>query len=491
MNSAKKNRNTSGVAWSAIERLGIQGSQFVASMILARMLVPADYGLIAMLTIFIALAATLVDSGMAQALIQRQNREESDSTTAFIFNVVVAIAIYGIIYISAPLIAQFYDSPELCAVARVYCVVIVINSLSVVQQAMITIELDFKRQAMASLTGVIVGGCVAIALAYNGWGVWALVVQQIVSETLRTIILWIIARWRPVGGFSWHSFGELSKFGSKLMASGLIQVTYVNLYPLIIGRHFAPNQLGLFNRATTIGALPSNSISTIVDRALYPVLCAEQADKEGAASTMSRYLGVVCFAVFPTMVGLAVLARPTILLLLGERWLGVVPLLQAISIAYMWDPIMKFTGSYVKSQGHSDRFLRAEIIKKIWGIGILVASIPFGIETMAWGLLLYALSDLSTIIYFARKSTPTLGYRSTARRLAPMILITALMGIAIHLVVSHPSIENLHPLLQLTICGAVGSTIYLLLSTITGRPELRQLREIARSYGVLTKQEPK
>lgn len=477
---AVKNKNTTGVAWSAAEKFGIQGSQFIVTLILARMLTPSDYGLIAMLSIFYVVATALIDSGMAQALIQRKKRSEEDFTTALIFNFIVAVAIYTIIYVSAPAIARFYSSPQLCDVARLYSVVLIINSLGVVQQAIITIELDFKRQAFASLTGIVVGGSVAVVMAYRGWGVWALVWQQIISDSIRTIIIWVIARWRPTGRFSRESFVELSRFGSKIMTSGLLHVIYVNLYPLIIGRHFASSELGLFNRATTIGALPSSNISTIVDRALYPVLCSRQDKCEESAETLRRYLRVVCFVVFPMMVGISMLASPTIEILLGSQWGGAAPLLQILALAYMWDPIMKFVGSYIKSQGRSADFLRAEVLKKITGVAILFATIPFGIEAMAAGLILYAMADMAIVIYFARRITPLLGYRQIILLLLPTIFISGVMGVVVWGVSQVTMPYGVA--IQLMAGVTSGIVSYLLLATILRREELKQIINVIKSH---------
>ncbi len=475
---SQREKNRSGVVWSAIERFGIQGSQFVVTMILARTLLPADYGLIAMLTIFFALSTALVDSGMSQALIQKQQRSESDLTTALIFNVAVAVAIYTILYISAPLIASFYRTPELCDVARFYLLILVINSFGVVQQALITIDLNFKQQAVASFLGIICGGAVAIYMAHQGYGVWALVTQQITSDTIRTILLWALSGWRPSAGVSAESFRSLSNFGSKIVASGVLHVVYVNLYPLIIGRYFAPSQLGLFNRATTIGALPSTNISTIVDRALYPILCARQSDNDEANATLHRYLGRVCFFVFPAMVGLSILARPTILTLLGEGWLGVVPLLRIISIAYMWDPVMKFMGSIIKAKGRSDNYLRAEMAKKISGVVILVASIPFGIEAMAYGLILYALCDMAIITFFAHRSDSALGYGTIAKIITPILLLTAAMGGIVWLTLR--LVADLDTWLQLLVAASAGAATYITLALATRRPEARELLTIIK-----------
>lgn len=480
-----RHSNRSGVAWSAIERFSIQGSQFIVSLIVARMLLPEDYGVIAMMSIFIAISTSLIDSGMAQALIQRKERTERDQTTALIFNIAVALLIYCVIYACAPLIARFYNVAQLTEVARIYSLVLIVNSMSVVQQALIAIDLDFKRQAAASLSGVIIGGVVAIFMAWRGQGVWALVVQQIICSVVTTSLLWVMSPWRPTGSFSMESLRTLSRFGSKIMLSGLLHTLYTNLYTVIIGRHFAPSSLGLYNRATTISALPSSNISTIVDRALYPILCREQSDIEAASRSLLQHLRMVCFGVFPVMVGFSLFATPLVELLLGERWVAVAPLLQAVAIANMFDPIMKFMGSMIRSQGRSADFLRAEALKKICGITILILTLPYGVEVMCWGLALYALCDMAIVILFSRKIDRSLGFRNIIKELLPTALITVAMALGLYAISGH--ISEFSCITQLLIAGTVGAVIYIGIAAATKRPELHAIVNIIKK----SKSQPK
>lgn len=473
-----KRRNSLGVMWSAIERFAIQGAQFVVSMIIARLLLPADYGLIAMLTIFIAIATSLIDSGMAQAIIQRQNRSESDLSTALIFNIAAAIGLYLCIYVSAPYIAQFYNSPELCPIARVYSITLIINSLSVVQQALITIAIDFKRQAIASLSGITVGGTVAIIMAYSGYGVWALVMQQIVNSIVFSSLLWIMSSWSPSSGFSWSSFKVLSRFGSKLMVAGLMHTIYTNMYTLVIGKCFSPSSLGLFNRAAKIMVLPSVNVTVVVGRVLYPILCKVQDSTEEAATTLLRYMRVVCFIVFPMMIGIALVAKPLTLILLGEQWLEMVKFLQIIAVAYMWDPVMGLCVHFVRSQGRSGDILRAETIKKICGVAILFASLPFGIDAMCYGLILYALCDMAIIIFFTRKISPTLGYINITKEILPTVLITALMGAVVWYISQYT--EPLPSSIEIVVASIIGCVVVFGVASATKRPELRQIIEIIK-----------
>ncbi len=470
---SKTSKYSRGVMWSAVERFSLQGSQFIVSLIVARLLLPADYGIIAMMSIFISISISLIDSGMAQALVQRQGRSEADLSTALIFNVAVAVGLYSIIYVSAPLIALFYDVPQLTLVARVYSLILVVNSLSVVQQALISIALDFKRLAVASFSGIIVGGVVAIYLAYAGYGVWALVLQQLVSALISNLLLWLFSPWRPKCGFSWASFWSLSNFGSKIMVSGLLHVVYTNMYTLIIGKQFAQGDLGLYNRATTIAALPSSNLSTIVERALYPILCVAQESVREASQILVRYLRIATFVVFPLMVGIVVEARALTLLLLGEQWLDVVPLLQIVALANMWDPIMKFYGSFIRSQGRSADFLRAESLKKCFGVVILVVSVPFGLLAMCGGLVLYAVCDMVIVIFFVRRISPMLGYRGFAREVIPTFVLAVLMGGGVWCLSNF--VLSVHPFMELVVAFIVGGLLFLGGAYLLNRPELRQL----------------
>ncbi len=472
---SNKKKNSSGVAWSAIERFAIQGSQFVVSMIVARLLLPADYGVIAMMAIFIAVSTSLIDSGMSQALIQRQGRSETDKSTALIYNICIASILYAIIYLLAPYIAQFYNMPELCKVARIYSTILIINSLSTVQQALVIIDLNFKRQAIASLTGIAVGGVVAIAMAYGGYGVWSLVAQLLVNAVVYNALLWALSPWRPRSGFSWESLKVLSSFGSKIMASGLINTIYTNMYTLVIGKYFAATELGLYSRAYTITRLPSSNISTIVDRVLFPILCGQQASVEDAVATLHRYLRVVCFVVFPAMVGIAAVAKPLILVLLGDKWIETVPFIQLLAIYMMWDPIMLFHGSIIRSQGRSADFLRAEIIKKCCGVAILILTIPFGVMAMCAGLTIYAFADIAIIIFFARKISPSLGYSKLIKVVGPTILLTAFMGGVVWCTSLYTS--SLPPIVELTIGIIVGVSTLLATALATKRPEPREIIE--------------
>jgi O-antigen/teichoic acid export membrane protein len=316
-----KRQAVKGVAWSAVERFSVQGVQFVLSIILARLVAPAEYGLIAMLGIFLAIAQSFIDSGFSNALIQKKDRTETDYSTVFYFNIVVAGIVYGILFICSPYIAGFYKEPQLETITKWVGLTIVLSAFSMVQRAKLSIKLDFKTQTKASLLSVIVSGCIGITLAYQGFGVWALVIQALSSNLLNTLLLWIFAEWRPSLIFSWVSFKTLFSFGSKLLLGGLMHTIYMNLYTLVIGRQFNAVNVGYFNRSQSLAVFPSTNITDIINRVMYPSLCSIQDEEERLKNVFLRYLRIVSFIVFPLMVGLSVLSKPLIQVELTDKWL--------------------------------------------------------------------------------------------------------------------------------------------------------------------------
>lgn len=430
---SSKQQATNSVFWSAVERFSVQGIQYVLSILIARQLLPSDYGLVAMLGIFMAIAQTFIDSGFGNALIQKKNRTEIDYSTVFYFNIVVAIVVYALLYFCSPFIAAFYNEPKLDMVTKIIGLTLIINSLAIVQQTKLTIVLDFKHQAYASLLAVIISGAIGIWMAYNGYGVWTLVWQALLNNILRVILLWRFSIWRPLAIFSIASFRGLFSFGSKLLISQMLHTIYTNLYTLVIGKQFASDELGFFNRASTFAQFPSSNFTNVIVRAVYPIQCKIQDDTKELNRTFLVYLRMVCYIIFPIMIALCVMAEPLIELLLTDKWLPAVPFFQILCIAYMWDPVMKINHNILNVKGRSDYFLRAEIIKKMIAMLILIATIPFGVTVMCWGLIAYAFVDMLVIIYFTHKLTQITFFQQ-AKSLMSVILLSITMGVLIFLI---------------------------------------------------------
>lgn len=465
-----KGRAFHGILWSSAERFSVQGVQFVIMIVMARLLTPQDYGLIGMLAIFLALSQSLIDSGFSQALIRKQDRTETDNSTVFYFNVVVSALLYAILFAAAPLVADFYKTPELCAVMRVVCLGIVFNSLAVVQRALLTVNIDFKTQAKASVTAACLSGAVGITFACLDFGVWALVWQQLLNLGINTALLWILSRWRPKWVFSWKSFHELFAFGSKLLASGLLDTTYNNIYPIVIGKLFSASDLGHYTRAQHFSQFPSSNVTGVIQRVTYPVLCEIQNDDVRLASVYRKFLKLSAFVVFPLMTGLSAVAKPFITVVIGEQWSFCAQLLQIICFSMMWYPVHSINLNLLQVKGRSDLFLRLEVIKKAFGVLVLCVTVPMGLVAICWGGILSSIVALAINTYYTGKLI-RVGFPVQMKDLLPTLLLCFIMFVGIVLTNSFISSN----ILQFIVGSVVGISLYLSLSRLLKFRELNEL----------------
>ena len=426
MPNSLKQKTAKGVLWSTVERFSVQGVQFLIMIVMARLLTPHDYGIIGMLAIFLAVSQSLIDSGFSQALIRKQDRTEFDNNTVFYFNIVVSALLYVILYVSAPFVADFYDTPQLCPVMRVVCLGIIFNSLAVVQRALLTIRIDFKTQAKAALTAAVTSGVAGIAMAYHGFGVWSLVAQQLLNLGINTGLLWLLSKWRPRLVYSWQSFYELFAFGSKLLASGLLDTIYRNIYPIVIGKLFSASSLGHYTRAHQFSEFPSQNINGIIQRVTYPILCEIQDDDERLSDIYRRFMKLSAFVIFPLMVGLSSVAQPFVNIMLGPQWDFCGQLLQIICFAMMWYPIHAINLNLLQVKGRSDLFLRLEIIKKILGVSVLCLTAQFGLVVMCYGSILNSLVALAINTYYTGKLI-NVGFLRQMRDLLPTLALCLAM----------------------------------------------------------------
>ena len=455
MSDSLRSKTVKGVVWSSIERFSTQGVQFLIMIIMARLLTPKDYGLIGMLAIFLAVAQSLIDSGFSQALIRKQDRTDVDNSTVFYFNIVVSSALYLILFIAAPFVADFYNQPELTSVMRVVCLGVILNSLAVVQRALLTVRIDFKTQAKASLSAAVISGCIGIVLAYCGFGVWSLVVQQLLNLSVNTLLLWIFSKWRPIAVFSWKSFHELFAFGSKMLASGLLDTLYRNIYPIVIGKLFSASSLGHYTRAQQFSEFPSSNVTGIIQRVTYPILCGIQDETERLEAVYRKFLKLSAFIIFPLMIGMSAVARPFIDIVLGTQWGFCGQLLQIICFAMMWYPIHAINLNLLQVKGRSDLFLRLEIIKKILGITVLCITAPFGLVVMCYGQIFNSIVALVINTYYTSKLI-NVGFIRQMKDLLPTILLSLIMFWAILLVNGFIEV-NMH---RLVIGVLVGIIVY-------------------------------
>ena len=376
-----------GFFWSAIEKFGTLGIQFIITLILARLLTPADFGLVGMLAIFIAISQSFINSGFGSALIQKKSPTAEDYSTVFYFNIVVSFLFYFLLFIAAPYIAAFYKQPELIKLTRVISLGFIFNAFGLIQITQLTKNINFKTQSKVSITVVIISGTIGITLALLGYGVWALVFQTLTTSLFRTIFYWIINKWRPLWVFSKHSFKTLFSFGSRLLMAGLIDTIYKNIYLIIIGKFFNASALGYFTQAKTLQEIPVVSITGIIQRVTYSLFSEIQDEKQRLYNGYTKIIHLAIFITFPLMLGLSAVSNNFISVVLTEKWLPSVPYLQLLCFAGMLYPIHAINLNIINVMGRSDLFLRLEIIKKtiitisifvgiIWGVlGLVIGSV--------------------------------------------------------------------------------------------------------------------
>lgn len=470
MMSDIKKKTANGILWSTIERFSVQGIQFVILIVMARVLSPSDYGIVGMLTIFLAVFQSLVDSGFSQALIRKEGRTETDNSTVFYFNLIAGLILYFVLYISAPFIADFYDLQELVSITRWIGLSIILNSLIVVQRALLIIKVDFKTQAKASLIAVVLSGTIGITMAYSGWGVWAIVSQQLINIGTNVLLLWKKTHWHPMLSFSWKSFHELYAFGSKLLISGLIDTVYRNIFQIAIGKHFSATDLGYYTRAQQFSDFPSANLTGILQRVTYPILCGIQNDDEYLSQIYRRFLRLSAFIVFPLLIGLSAVSKPFILLILNEQWEYTATLLQIICFSMMWYPIHAINLNLLAVKGRSDLFLRLEVIKKIVGCSILCITIPMGLIPICLGQVLSSLLALIINTHYTGRLIH-IAFIRQMKDLCPILLLSLTMGgLVFYLSTLFTSYS-----LQLLISISVGAIYYITCSHVFKYPELKEL----------------
>ncbi len=404
MSENLKSETIHGVFWSFVERYSVQTIQLVLNIVMARLLSPESFGLIAMLSIFMSLSQVFIDGGFSSALIQNKNRTEEDFCTVFYINISISILIYLILFFSAPFIADFYHQPLLKAITRIYSLNLIVNSLVAVNKTKLTIALDFKTQSKISLSSAIVSGGIGIVCAIMGMGVWALVAQLMSATIINMCLSFFFVKWFPKAVFSKDSFHRLFAFGSKLLVAQIISSIYNNIYNLVIGKKFSSSELGCFSNADKISNFASTNIAGILTRVSFPLLSKIQDDDERLISVYKKYIQMSAFIVFPVILGICGAAKPLILALLTEKWAGAISILQVLSFAYLFDCIISVNLNLIYVKGRSDLVLRLEIIKKAIALAILGVTMSFfGILGICYGRVLYALIAFYLNTYYTNK----------------------------------------------------------------------------------------
>jgi len=472
-----KNSITSNFLWRFAERFGAQGVTFIVTIILARLLDPAVYGIIVLVTVFVSIMQVFVDSGLGSALIQKKNADDVDFSTVFYFNVVICLGLYALMFFAAPFIASFYEMPELTPVVRVLSLTLIISGVKNVQQAYISKNMLFKRFFFATLGGTIGAAVVGILMAYMGYGVWALVAQTLFNQAMNTLILWITVKWRPKKLFSWQKLKGLFSYGWKLLVSAILDTLYNNLRQLIIGKMYTSNDLAFYNKGDQFPGLIVTNINSSIDSVLLPTMSSVQDEREKVKAMTRRAIKTSSYIMWPLMIGLAVCAEPFVRLLLTEKWMACVPYLRIFCFTYALYPIHTANLNAIKALGRSDLYLKLEIIKKVFGLAVIVASMWFGVMMMAYSVIFIAVVS-SMINALPNKKLLNYSYWEQIKDILPSMVLAVLMGAVVYCV----KFLGLSDILSLLIQIPLGAIIYIAGSKVLHFDSYFYLRNTIKAY---------
>lgn len=467
----------SSLIWKYLERIGCQGVQFVVSIILARLLFPSDYGTITMITVFISISEVFVQSGFNTSLIQKKDADDLDFSSVFYASLVIALFLYLVLFFTAPLIANFYGMPVISKVLRVLSLVIIIGSINSVQVAKVSKNMKFKKLFYSNLGAILFSGAIGVFLAYKGYGVWALVAQQIIFNLLSTIILWFTSGWKPKFIFSFKRLGSLLSYGWKMLGSGLLDNIYRNIYNLVIGKVFNSQMLGLYNKGEQFPKLVTTNVDGAISSVMLPAYSKEQENKLRVKAMVKRSIVTSGFILFPLMFGLAACAKSAVVVLLTEKWLGAVPFMQMLCFVYMLYPISTANLQAIKALGRSDYYLKLEIIKKVIGIIVLILTIPYGIYVMTIFQVIVAIISV-LINAYPNKKLLDYNLREQVRDLLPMLLISFVM----FLIVYSLNYLSIPAILLLFIQILIGGVIYIGLSKLFNLEPFNYLIKMIKDY---------
>jgi O-antigen/teichoic acid export membrane protein len=402
-NKNLKEKTIQGFQWSFIENFGKLGGQFIIGIILARLLSPSDFGLVGMITLFIVLGESLINSGFGQALIQKKDADNIDFSTVFYFNIFASIFIYLIIYICSPFIAKFYNEPQLVLITKVICLSFIINALGLVQTDYFVKNLDFKTPAIVGIISVVISGTVSIILAFKGFGVWALVINTVFRSFIATLLYWKLSYWKPMLKFSINSLNSLFSYGSKILVAGLIESFFGNIYYIIIGRFFSAQNLGYYTRAVSFKELPVNTIISLVQNVTYSVFSSIQNENKTLISGYTKLIRSLIAIVLPLLVIVYITSTPLINIVLGAKWLPVVPFLK-VMVLYAWiNVVQTFNNQIISIKGRSDYYLYIKIIDKTLVVVSILLTFKYGIMAMIYGHMVATLLTYISGNYYLNK----------------------------------------------------------------------------------------
>lgn len=466
-----KKQTKKGLYWQFLNQFSNYGIQFIIGIFMARLLSPEDYGITALPAVFMAVAGIFAGAGFGAAIVRKPELTEEDLSTSFYYSTAVGVVCYILLFFASPWIADFYNAPVLTPLIRVTALGFIYGPIGAPQNIILTRRLDFKTPTKISVICKIISGIIGITMALYGFGVWALAISGMVAGIIGLLMNWYVVRWYPKTGWSKDSFKYLWGFGNKFMVSLLIDTLYNNITPVFIGKYYSPADLGIYNRAENYAKLPSQNVHGVISSVTFPVLSRMQDDDVALAHHYRRMLKVTAFVVFPMMTLLAGIARPLILIMITAKWEASIILLQIICFSMMWWPIHAINLNLLLVKGRSDLFLRLEVIKKIGGIMILAATLPFGLVIFCSGRVLTSLVSLFINTYYTGKLI-NCGYITQMKDLFPTLCLSLLtFSIAIGCTFLFQDLW-----LQLIIGGICGASVYLGLTFLFRMDELQDIK---------------
>lgn len=462
-----KQKTKQGIMWTFLEMFAKYGLHFLVGIIMARLLSPSDYGITALPAVFLSVARVFMNSGFSSAMIRKPELTEKDLSTAFFYSLVIGILCYVLLYIGAPYIADFYETPVLVPLIRVTALTFLWSPLVTPQDIILSRKLDFKTKAQISVVTLIIGSIVGIILAYMGYGLWSLVAMNVVASFFHLLQLWIKVKWIPREGWSKESFRYLWDYGNKMLGSALLNKLYTNIVPIFVGKYYSPADLGIYNRAHGYAQLPSQNITGVIQKVTFPVLSKLQGDKEALGRNYRRMIRTTAFIVFPLMMMLSALARPLIIVMVTDKWEGSIILLQLMCFSMMWYPVHAMNLNLLQVSGRSDLFFRLEIIKKSYGLLMLFITLPIGLIAVVLGRWVTNVLTLFVNTYYTGKLIGVSFFKQMGD-LLPIMGVSFAMWCLIHLSIYYIS----DYVVQILVGGVVGAVFYLGTSYLLKRPEI-------------------
>ena len=470
-----KHKAVTSIFWRLFEQGGKQMIYFVISVILARLIAPDQFGMVAMLTVFTSVAGCFIDSGLGDALFRKKDRTQTDCSTVFWFSLVVSIICYWILFFCAPLVSDFYDMQELTPILRVTALTIIIGIVGGINGMFLRIDMNFKALAKYNIVSLIVSGTVGITLAYYDFKVWALVFQNMTMVIISTACIIAKVRWLPSFVFSKASFNEFFAFGSKMLASRLLDTLYGNIYSITIGKFYKASDLAFYNRAQNLNTLTSSLPTGILQSVTYPLLVNIQDNEDMLKNAYRRVIRLAAFVVFPLCLGVGAIAFPLINTLYTDVWTYAATLLSIIVFSGMWYPIHAINLNYLIVKGRSDLFLKLEIIKKVQGVAILCITIPMGLEAMCYGSIIGSYLSLIWNTHYTGKFLK-MTILDQLKDMTPSLMLSGVMYVCVR-VVAHYMGNGLASL----ICSVgVGAVIFIGGALLFKFPEIKELKNLKK-----------